>query len=102
GRPVTAPPDEVLEHDPGLTHRESKAGQDQELRELSASDQLVLGPVDGEVVAPLGLVVEWPAVRRHGEPVRVLRPHGPISWKTFSSMPAGLTASSFMAAVTSR
>ena len=62
-----APPCEVLEDDPELPDDEGEAREDEELGEVAAGHELVLRPVDREVVPPLRLVVVGAAVGRHGE-----------------------------------
>jgi hypothetical protein len=58
---------EVLEDDPQLPDRKREAGQDQELREVAASHELVLRPVDRKIVPPLRLVMVRAAVGRDGQ-----------------------------------
>lgn len=86
------PPGQVLERDPDLARDEREARQDEELREVSAGDELVLRPVDREVVPPLRLVVVRTPIRRDGELVGGAGAQMPS--KTFASISVGSTGSS--------
>jgi len=76
----------VFKNDPELSDEEGEAREHEKFREVAPRDELVLRPVDREVVPPLRLLVIRAAVGRNAELVGVLYSH------KFSMTSAGVTS----------
>src|SRR5690606_33932227 len=98
--------EESLEHDPQLPDGERSARQHDEFDQLAPRHVVVLGPVDGEVAPPSGLVLDRLRRRPRGQVQNSLRrfvlAHGDRTSAKTSSSTSWPMVGSCMAAVTSR